>query len=102
MNSIYFKNGLLVLIFLNILFNNVNLKPVEVNENNWEDLLANGEWMVEFFAPWCPACNRFEQTWNQFSLRSSELNIKVGAADVNSNPVLSGLFSVTSLPTIYQ
>ena len=54
------------------------------------------------FAPWCPACNRFESTWNEFSLRSKDLNIRVGAADVNANPVLSGLFSVTSLPTIYQ
>lgn len=77
-------------------------KPIEVNEKNWESLLSDGEWMVEFFAPWCPACNRFESTWNEFSLKSNELNIKVGAADVNANPVLSGLFSVTSLPTVYH
>ncbi|CAF0718302.1 unnamed protein product [Brachionus calyciflorus] len=77
-------------------------KPIEVNEQNWESLLGTDEWMVEFFAPWCPACNRFESTWNEFSLKSKELNIKVGAADVNANPVLSGLFSVTSLPTIYH
>jgi thioredoxin-like negative regulator of GroEL len=102
MNSRFFKNGVLVLIFLNFLLIDADLKPVEVNEDNWENLLANDEWMVEFYAPWCPACNRFEQTWNQFSMKSSELNIRVGAADVNANPVLSGLFSVTSLPTIYQ
>lgn len=80
----------------------VEAKPVEINEDNWESLLGQGEWMVEFFAPWCPACNRFEPTWNDFSLKSSELGIRVGSADVNANPVLSGLFSVTSLPTIYH
>ncbi|RNA18761.1 thioredoxin-related transmembrane 1 isoform X2 [Brachionus plicatilis] len=77
-------------------------KLIEINEENWEHLLSKDEWMVEFFAPWCPACNRFESTWNEFSQKSAQLNIKVGAADVNANPVLSGLFSVTSLPTIYH
>lgn len=75
---------------------------VEINEENWEGLLSEGEWMVEFFAPWCPACNRFASTWNEFASKAEQLKIRVGAADVNANPVLSGLFSVTSLPTIYQ
>lgn len=78
--------------------------PIEVNEQNWEQLLSEGnhEWMIEFFAPWCPACKRFETTWAEFASKSSDLTIKVGSADVNANPVLSGLFSVTSLPTIYH
>jgi hypothetical protein len=25
----------------------LNAKPVEVNEDNWENLLSKGEWMVE-------------------------------------------------------
>jgi hypothetical protein len=25
----------------------LNAKPVEVNEENWENLLSKGEWMVE-------------------------------------------------------
>lgn len=80
----------------------VSAKPTVVTEKNWERLLSTSEWMVEFYAPWCPACNRFEATWNEFSDKSNELKVKVGAADVNANPVLSGLFSVTSLPTIYH
>lgn len=80
----------------------VNAKLFEVTENNWERLLSKDEWLVEFYAPWCPACNRFEATWKEFSNKADELGVKVGAADVNSNPVLSGLFSVTSLPTIYH
>lgn len=78
------------------------ISPIEVNEENWEHLLDNGEWMVEFYAPWCPACKRFEATWAQFADKANQLDIRVGAADVNANPVLSGLFSVTSLPTIYH
>jgi len=80
----------------------VNANPVEITEDNWETLLASNEWMVEFFAPWCPACNRFEPVWKEFSQQANSLGIRVGAADVNANPVLSGLFSVTSLPTVYH
>lgn len=90
------------LAFILLLSVSVNSNPIEVNENNWESLLATDEWMVEFFAPWCPACQRFESTWKAFSQKSKELNIKVGAADVNTNPILSGLFSVTGLPTVYH
>jgi thioredoxin-like negative regulator of GroEL len=93
---LFFVASLLALLSLTV------AKSIEINEENWETLLSEGEWMVEFFAPWCPACNRFESVWKELSDKSAELNIKVGAADVNANPVLSGLFSVTSLPTIYQ
>lgn len=79
-----------------------NGKLFEVTEANWERLLSTDEWMVEFYAPWCPACNRFESVWKEFSEKSDYIGIKVGAADVNANPVLSGLFSVTSLPTVYH
>lgn len=75
---------------------------VEINEENWSDLFSSNEWMVEFYAPWCPACQRFEAIWKKFSLKSPELSIRVGSADVNANPILSVLFSVTSLPTVYH
>jgi len=64
--------------------------------------LSKLEIFLSSFAPWCPACNRFEPVWKEFSQQSERLGIKVGAADVNASPVLSGLFSVTSLPTVYQ
>jgi thioredoxin-like negative regulator of GroEL len=74
----------------------------ELNEDNWRELLENNEWMIEFYAPWCPACNRLQPIWKQFSSKAKELNIKIGAIDLTKYPSLSGLFSVTSLPTIYQ
>jgi len=95
-------NVLLTFLVLGSLLVLAKSQAVEINEDNWEGLLSNGEWMVEFFAPWCPACNRFQGPWNELAQRASELKIRVGAADVNANPVLSGLFSVTSLPTIYH
>ena len=76
-------------------------KLYELNEDNWDQLLT-GEWMVEFFAPWCPACQSLQPNWESFSTWSDELNINVAHIDVTTNPGLSGRFMVTALPTIYQ
>ncbi|XP_065280851.1 thioredoxin-related transmembrane protein 1 [Dermacentor albipictus] len=74
---------------------------VELDENSWSQLLE-GEWMVEFFAPWCPACKALGPVWNDFSKWSKDLGVKVAHVDVTTNPGLSGRFMVTALPTIYH
>ncbi|XP_045464763.1 thioredoxin-related transmembrane protein 1-like isoform X1 [Harmonia axyridis] len=74
---------------------------IELNEDNWTDMLKN-EWMVEFYAPWCPACKALEEIWKNFATQSSALGIKVGKVNVITSPGLSGRFMVTALPTIFH
>jgi len=74
---------------------------VELNEENWKQMLKS-EWMIEFHAPWCPACKDLSKTWDSFATWSKDLDIKVGEVDVTANPGLSGRFLVTALPTIYH
>ncbi|VDK42229.1 unnamed protein product [Anisakis simplex] len=74
---------------------------ISINEESWRDLLK-GEWMVEFHAPWCPACKDLQKAWDAFADWSKDLNIKVAEVDVTVNPGLSGRFLVTALPTIYH
>merc|ERR1711910_92704 len=83
---------------LNVL---VEGKLTKIEEENWQDLLT-GEWMVEFFAPWCPACRGLQPTWEDFAGWSEDLEIGVGQVDVTSGPGLSGRFMVTALPTIFH
>lgn len=73
----------------------------QLNEENWDRMLT-GEWMVEFYAPWCPACKALEPIWEQLASRKKSLNINVGKVDVTDSPGLSGRFMVTALPTIYH
>ncbi|XP_068009309.1 thioredoxin-related transmembrane protein 4 [Melanerpes formicivorus] len=69
--------------------------------SNWS-LVLQGQWMLEFYAPWCPACKQIESTWESFAKESGHLDITVGKVDVTQEPGLSGRFFVTILPTIYH
>lgn len=76
-------------------------KVIYLNEDNWAQMLQD-EWMVEFYAPWCPACRALEPIWAEFSTWSDDLGVKVAKVDVTTSPGLSGRFIVTALPTIYH
>jgi len=73
--------------------------PHIVSDTNWT-MIQEGEWMIEFMAPWCPACRAFTGAWEEFATWGYDLDISVGVVDVTGNPGLSGRFLVTSLPTI--
>ncbi|XKL68179.1 hypothetical protein PGB90_003670 [Kerria lacca] len=89
------------IILLFITFTVVHSEIKTLNENNWDSILK-GEWMVEFYAPWCPACKALQSTWEELSSLSNELHISIGQVDVTVSPGLSGRFIVTALPTIFH
>ncbi|ALC40884.1 CG5554 [Drosophila busckii] len=64
--------------------------------------MLNGEWMIEFFAPWCPACKNLAPTWERYARTAKDVNVNVAKIDVTTSPSLSGRFFVTALPTIYH
>ncbi|KAI0236009.1 Thioredoxin-related transmembrane protein 1 [Lamellibrachia satsuma] len=77
-----------------------------INEQNWRDLLT-GEWLVKFYAPWCPACKAMSPAWKnvaRWCRKESmlERDVRVADVDVTKNPGLTGRFMVTSLPTIFH
>lgn len=77
------------------------LEPIELNEENWSVILK-GEWMVDFYASWCPACKTLKPEWQELAGWSEDLNIRVGWSDIADNPGLSGRFMISGLPTIYH
>lgn len=72
----------------------------DLTEDNWDSVLK-GEWMIEFYAPWCPACRALQSTWEEFSTWTEDLSLNgIAQVDVTTSPGLSGRFLVTALPTI--
>ncbi|XP_043552518.1 thioredoxin-related transmembrane protein 4 isoform X2 [Chiloscyllium plagiosum] len=73
----------------------------QLGDTNWT-LILSGEWMLQFHAPWCPACKQIQADWEDLGKSGRELGIHVGKIDVTREPGLSGRFFVTTLPTIYH
>jgi len=90
------------LIFLLIIFlpNLISTEPLVLTDKTWKDMLC-GQWMVEFYAPWCPSCQHFEPIWSDFAKAMIAKEIKVASIDINEYPSLSGRFRISVLPTIY-
>ncbi|XP_060117251.1 thioredoxin-related transmembrane protein 1 [Heteronotia binoei] len=72
-----------------------------LSDGTWRELLE-GEWMVEFYAPWCPACQNLQPEWESFAEWGEDLEVNVAKVDVTEQPGLSGRFIITALPTIYH
>ncbi|GFR85014.1 thioredoxin-related transmembrane protein 1 [Elysia marginata] len=101
LKGLYFIVAFIVVIQTATANPNKQKAPITVTDGNWTNVLE-GEWMLEFMAPWCPACKSFTETWREFATWGHDLDISVGVIDVTENPGLSGRFLVTSLPTLYH
>ncbi|XP_037003657.2 thioredoxin-related transmembrane protein 4 [Artibeus jamaicensis] len=69
--------------------------------SNWT-LVLEGEWMLKFYAPWCPSCQQTDAEWETFAKIGELLHISVGKVDVIQEPGLSGRFFVTTLPAFFH
>ncbi|XP_072799933.1 thioredoxin-related transmembrane protein 4 isoform X1 [Vicugna pacos] len=69
--------------------------------SNWT-LVMEGEWMLKFYAPWCPSCQQTDSEWEMFAKNGEILQISVGKVDVIQEPGLSGRFFVTTLPAFFH
>ena len=67
-------------------------------------LALEGEWLIEFYAPWCPACQGFVPIWEQVASHFNQphKSTKVAKVDVTLEPLIASHFMVTALPTIFH
>ncbi|XP_019373898.1 PREDICTED: thioredoxin-related transmembrane protein 1 isoform X1 [Gavialis gangeticus] len=91
--------GLLLLVLPGALGKRSQVKTL--TDSTWRDLLQ-GEWMIEFYAPWCPACQSLQPEWEKFAEWGEDLEVNIAKVDVTEEPGLSGRFIITALPTIYH
>uniref|UniRef100_A0A2K5QZA2 Thioredoxin-related transmembrane protein 1 n=1 Tax=Cebus imitator TaxID=2715852 RepID=A0A2K5QZA2_CEBIM len=72
-----------------------------ITDKNWRELLE-GDWMIGFYAQWCPACQKLQPKWESFAEWGEDLEVNFAKVDVTEQPGLSGHFIITALPTIYH
>jgi thiol-disulfide isomerase/thioredoxin len=74
---------------------------VDVNAGNAQSFLAKQPVLIEFFAPWCTHCKRFEPQYGAVAEHLSQQGFTVGKCDITENEALTARFDVSSVPTIF-
>ncbi|GJQ68653.1 hypothetical protein Trydic_g17198 [Trypoxylus dichotomus] len=80
----------------------VNLKNVvKLTESNFKNIVlaSNDIWMINFYAPLCQICLKFEPIWAEAATRLKG-KVRFGAIDVSVNKAVAEKYSVTTYPTV--
>ncbi len=60
---------------------------------------SDGDWFVEFYAPWCGHCKQLAPEWEK-AAKALKGVIKVGAVDMDAHKEVGGPYNVKGFPTI--
>ncbi|MDP8962332.1 MAG: thioredoxin family protein [Actinomycetota bacterium] len=71
---------------------------VTLSQDNFEEVSSQGTVFIDFWAAWCPPCQRFAPVYEQVA----EVNpdIVFAKVDVEAQPELAARFDIRSVPTL--
>jgi thioredoxin 1 len=67
----------------------------ELDTSTFEEAIAGGPLLVDFWAPWCRPCKALEPI-----LEELEATIPVAKVNVDDHPTLGARYDVLSIPTV--
>lgn len=70
----------------------------DLNSNNFEEFIADGTALVDFYADWCGPCQMIKPIVHEIAEERSD--IKVGKVNVDLDSALAMRFGVASIPTL--
>ncbi len=71
-----------------------------LSEQDFASFIAQGNVVVDFWAPWCGPCRMQGQILEQAGQDFVTANIKVGKVNVDQETALAARFGVSSIPTL--
>ena len=66
---------------------------MELDEATFDDAIAGGALLVDFWAPWCRPCKALEPIL-------AELPVEVARVNVDEEPGIASRYDVLSIPTV--
>ena len=72
---------------------------VVLTEANFEEEIASGVTLVDFWAEWCGPCQMMLPILDELTT-TMEGKAKIGKVNVDENPALAAKFRVMSIPTL--
>ncbi|KAJ1651157.1 hypothetical protein IWQ61_008211 [Dispira simplex] len=82
-----------------------SVSVVDLTDATFAQALATrDEWLVEFYAEWCGACQRFAPKFKALADRLTKENmahVGLGTVEIDANPELAARFMITHLPSMF-
>jgi len=72
---------------------------VILDDGNFADKIAEGTWLVKFYAPWCGHCKKLAPTWDELATKSKS-KFHVGKIDCTIHKDTCTKFAIRGYPTI--
>ena len=72
-------------------------KVVKVTATNYNQEIAEGIVIVDYWAPWCGPCRKLEPILKSLA---AEKNIKIGKLNVNENKSFTTAKKISTIPTM--
>jgi thioredoxin 1 len=74
---------------------------VHLTEQTFDEALATAEgvWMVDFWAAWCPPCRAIAPMLEELAL-ASKGDVTLAKVNVDEQPALAARYGIRSIPTI--
>jgi len=74
---------------------------VNLGADNFAATIAQGYWLVKFYAPWCGHCKRIAPTWEELAtVQKTEKSFGVAKVDCTVERDLGSEYGVRGFPTI--
>lgn len=73
-------------------------QPVELTDGNFQNEIAGGPMVVDFWAGWCGPCHMIAPVIAQ--LASERTDVRFGKLNVDDNPRTASRFNVQSIPLL--
>ena len=73
---------------------------VVLNENNFDNTVANGLVLVDFWATWCGPCKMLAPTIDAIATEYKD-RVVVAKVDVDENEAIARRFGIMSIPTLF-
>ena len=73
---------------------------IVLNEDNFDNTVANGLVLVDFWATWCGPCKMLAPTIDAIATEYKD-RVVVGKVDVDESEAIARRFGIMSIPTLF-